>query len=568
MAPVLQAAGEAPYWDSSERNGWTYLLPPLCERRVLLMNADVSRSLSLSRLCQEAAMVWDARIPALQRPPAESAGHRWHSVDELLAQQSLPFDAAILHDPEGRLLGAQAWPRVLQLLSHLRSAMPANAFVYVGMRQAWSPQRLVAWVSSRRERSPCGNKVRRLLSVRRVRHDLRRAGFGHVDVHPYIMWGDTMAEVVPASGYRASKNRESRRERIKEMLLGRTGMHTLAPAYGVVAGSDRLSPGMVELFEQRLDTAKPPAQQADRPRPVLSQHLVFPGNKAIIAMGPPGEGGGAVGVFVGDDLALERRRAESSLLTALAELPAPLARLIPKVLDQWSVGKTTVFVMNRLPGVSLDIAADVLDEVTGKALDFVIDLHRASAVPCTMDASVHAARIGVLLAAAAARNPPLAAELRSLEEPLQARLSGLNIPKVWQHGDYKVENVLYDQRTRSLTGVIDWELATRDGLPLLDPLYLIVYNRMIRGDNGLTALREVLLEQRLTAFEQACVTRYMRATGLTEAAWQPLCTVFIAHHIGHRIHLPADPVLFDQLRAFIMDMHAALASSTARPLAA
>jgi hypothetical protein len=568
MAPVLQAAGEAPYWDSSERNGWTYLLPPLCARRVLLVNADASRSLSLARLCQDAAMVWDERIPALRRPPdAESAGHCWHSVDELLAQQSLPFDAVILHDPEGRLLGVRAWPRVLQLLGHLRSAMPANAFIYVGMRQAWSPQRLAAWASARRERSSRG-KVRHLLSIGRVTHDLRRAGFEHIEVHPYIMWGDTMAEVVPASGYRASKNRESRRERIKEMLLGPTGMHFLAPAYGVVAGSRALSPGMIELFGQRLDAAKLPTQHTDRSRPVLSQHLVFPGNKAIVAMGPPAEGGGVVGIFVGDDLALERRRAESSLLTGLAELPPPLARLIPKVLDQWSVGKTTVFVMNRLPGVSLDIAADVLDEVTRNALDFVIDLHRASAAPCAMDASAHAARIGVLLAAAAARNPPLAAELRSLDEPLQARLSGLNIPKVWQHGDYKVENVLYDQRTRVLTGVIDWELATRDGLPLLDPLYLIIYNRMIRGDNGLTALRDVLLERRLTAFEKSCIARYMRATGLAEAVWQPLCAVFIAHHIGHRIHLPADPALFDQLRVFITDMRAALVSSTVQPPAA
>lgn len=552
MSSTTGAATETPYWDHTSTNGWLYLLPPLATRSVLYLSTQSTLSASQARLCGDPTLVCDDQIADLQKPPAKNeTAVRWCSVDELLADTTPRFDGVVIHDPAGKLLHRAHWPRVMQLLRHLRVVLRPSGFVYLGMQHAHSMRQLARRLLGKHVAS-----TPKLLSVAAVRQDLRLAGYSHVAVHPYLMWGDKMAEVISSQGYRSTKNRESLRERLKEFVLGRLGSRFFAPSYGLVAyvGEPAQSTIDIVLGHVRANSKAPGGAPL-----AVKQHLVFPGDKAIVSVGAehrPDED--VVAIIAGDALAIERRHAESATLAALAQLPVHLSRLIPKVMGQFSIGATSVFLLNRLSGVSLDIAVGALDEVTDRALDFIIELHRESAQTSLIDESTYASRFASLIEAAALRNPALAADLRELNQPLFAALRGLDVPAVLQHGDYKVENVLYDPRDRRVTGVIDWELATLHGLPLLDPLYLVIYNRQIRGDDGFDVLRQVLVDDQLSAAERASLERYVSAMRIPEALRLPLRVAFLVDHIGRRAHFSDHPLVTEFLGGLIRELRAAL----------
>jgi O-antigen/teichoic acid export membrane protein/thiamine kinase-like enzyme len=78
---------------------------------------------------------------------------------------------------------------------------------------------------------------------------------------------------------------------------------------------------------------------------------------------------------------------------------------------------------------------------------------------------------------------PLAAAyhhaIDSMQEEFHQALSGKELGLSWTHGDYSPNNILILPDGSSLTGIIDWELATPDNLPFLDVVHLILSTRML-----------------------------------------------------------------------------------------
>lgn len=68
--------------------------------------------------------------------------------------------------------------------------------------------------------------------------------------------------------------------------------------------------------------------------------------------------------------------------------------------------------------------------------------------------------------------PDPAHKLQSLWESLVDRLSGAVVPLVPRHGDFKLENILGEPGASTMR-VLDWELWSPRGLPLLDAWHLI-----------------------------------------------------------------------------------------------
>ncbi|SHN01893.1 phosphotransferase family protein [Cryptosporangium aurantiacum] len=108
-------------------------------------------------------------------------------------------------------------------------------------------------------------------------------------------------------------------------------------------------------------------------------------------------------------------------------------------------------------------------------------------------------------------------ELDRLHERLSARLperQGSGIV----HGDYRLDNAIVDPRTRTVTAVLDWEMATL-GDPLTDLGSAIMWWDGMRGLNGPVAA----LPGDLAAFPDGghLVAEYGRITGtdLSEMPW-------------------------------------------------
>ena len=106
---------------------------------------------------------------------------------------------------------------------------------------------------------------------------------------------------------------------------------------------------------------------------------------------------------------------------------------------------------------------------------------------------------------------------------------------VWQHGDFKLENVVIDPRSLSVVGVIDWELAQECGLPLLDLLYLIAYNRSVNESLHITDVYlETILPWKFSSEETQILDDYQNALGFTVTDVTLCATLYMIHEIGIR----------------------------------
>lgn len=51
------------------------------------------------------------------------------------------------------------------------------------------------------------------------------------------------------------------------------------------------------------------------------------------------------------------------------------------------------------------------------------------------------------------------------------------------HGDYKIDNIIFDKSKKKLVGIIDWDMSARNGLPCVDLLFFSSYNKRLFNDD-------------------------------------------------------------------------------------
>jgi len=99
--------------------------------------------------------------------------------------------------------------------------------------------------------------------------------------------------------------------------------------------------------------------------------------------------------------------------------------------------------------------------------------------------------------------PDQASRLQRIWESILERLAGVAVPLVPRHGDFKLENILGEPGSSAMR-VLDWELWTPRGLPLLDAWHLIGSRRARAAGVSLgEGLRRWILPADLDAHERA-----------------------------------------------------------------
>ena len=91
------------------------------------------------------------------------------------------------------------------------------------------------------------------------------------------------------------------------------------------------------------------------------------------------------------------------------------------------------------------------------------------------------------------------------------------IPVVVCHGDLHLDNVLFSPDDKRLTGVVDWDLGTMQGLPLTDLFILLInYAMVVKGETYARAVQSLLEPNTLTGLERAALGSYEAAFALDE----------------------------------------------------
>ena len=527
-------------WDSVDSGGWQYLVGALPSARILCYDVgEGAVALLLAGLCRELVVL--QANPSRRNEIISQAAQlglsnvRVQAPEEVFSGETCTenlFDGFVLHDPKALFLRRDNQAALTALLEAMPRTLRVGAFVYFGVRHRYGYDRLLA-----RRRTPDMRRYSNLWSWSALARRVRVCEFKNIHITPVLLDDRRVYEIIPPHGYTSVKNRFLPSELIKEFVLGRLGSRWFAPFYALVAyhiegGQSFLEQLLQYLRAQVMVGVNFPAQLS------LKRYFVLNGGKVIISLGAIGRRPGNIIVVLAHDAeSVRRRELEGVVLNTLSHLPAAISAHIPRLLHSMTFLGVRCFVLSELPGVTVDAPTPRLKRITGHAAQYLIDLHLATLEQRHITSDIYPALIGDLFGAAHTRYPKLVPALTSLEAILRPLVLGRALPCVRFHGDYKVENVMVDSSSDEITGVIDWELSRAPGLPLLDMIYLLVYNRVINGSDWYSAFQEIALQSRRDQPEQAVWEGYLRCIPIAADMLPALYVLFVIHQIGCRLFI-------------------------------
>lgn len=531
---------------SYDKDGWRHMLPTLAaSARVLCLEA---------RFGNTAAAFAEAGIAVTVIHPCPTMvriiRHRLAAINladtEVLHVPSEParlpfpdghFDAFIFHDVIGGLLAdpATAASPFASLTPTLANeafrVLKPGGFACFGIKNPHGYALLL-----NRLRHPLSSKsgTAGLIPMRRAGGMLRRAGFQGLCSHPFLVERERVTEVIPPCGYRSARNSFTAGERLKQVVLGKTGSRYLAPAYGLVCGKGCAPASQIRKFTDDL-AARGILSGSAAGGPVFRRYLTLPG-KAIITLGEAADGRGNVLIIIPKvPRVREWRRKEIGIVNELRAYSPFLADRLPRLYTECAVGDETCFAISEIPGMTIDRRVRHLDRLTRSAVDFLIRFNRITAYETTVNDAAFENLFGAIVGQVSATYPDTRPVMERIEARLRRAVHGRNIVGVWLHGDYKLENLIFDKKTLEINGIIDWEHSRRSGLPWLDLMYLLAYNRMVSEHRSFFEIyRDVILPENHTAREKSAIAAYAAAMPVTPGMRSVLACIFFMHHIGFR----------------------------------
>jgi aminoglycoside phosphotransferase (APT) family kinase protein len=174
---------------------------------------------------------------------------------------------------------------------------------------------------------------------------------------------------------------------------------------------------------------------------------------------------------------------ETLVLKQLRNYPLPrrLQTLLPTRLAAGDMAGHQFTVDEALPG-SQHLGPNLARDVA--AISLIGELHQATAQEMTVDHETLEAWLGAPLHTITAllRRLPLPLPRDALDRlvvRVRRDLLGRSVKVSWIHGDFWAGNLLVDEVSRAITGIIDWDLAAFPELPMHDVLQMLLLSRTL-----------------------------------------------------------------------------------------
>lgn len=116
-----------------------------------------------------------------------------------------------------------------------------------------------------------------------------------------------------------------------------------------------------------------------------------------------------------------------------------------------------------------------------------------------------------------------------------SKLKQTNCLMVLFHGDYKIENIIFDENDYSVTGIIDWDLSEKIQFPIIDLLYFILYSRRICNNSSfIEECESVFLSNGFLDNEKEMIASYCNHFSISSGLFDIACVLFLWHHFSSR----------------------------------
>lgn len=525
---------------SYDEDGWRHILPTLsASTPVLCLEARFGNTaaafartgapVTVIHPCPITTQIIRRRLAALKLDHVDVI-----QIDPQAAELPFPngrYGAFIRHDVAGTLPAGGASNLAAfspALVSEVFRILKPDGFAYFGAENPFSYTR---WRKPVRQSSGAASTETRLMPVGRAKALVRQAGFRNVSLYPYLVEIGRVTEVIAPSGYQSTKNPFTASERFKRIILGRHTARFLTPAHGFVCAKNSTAPSSLDGIIQNLTSQGILSSDSSGFR----RYLALPG-KTIIALGQTKDDESNLIVVIPKvQRVLEWRRKEIGIVNELRALSPFLASRLPRLYTECSSDGETYFAISEISGMVIDRRVPHLALLTRNAVDFLIRFNQITAREIAIDEGIYRDLFGCLTKQVMATYPDTGELIESIEAHLRRFLLGKRITAVWFHGDYKLENLIFDKKTYDINGIIDWEHSRRNGLPWLDLLYLLTYNRIMTEDRDFfDVYRGTIQAEDFTKQEKSIIDVYANALPVSGDMRQVMTCLFFLHHIGFR----------------------------------
>lgn len=237
-----------------------------------------------------------------------------------------------------------------------------------------------------------------------------------------------------------------------------------------------------------------------------------------------------------DEVSVTRCQANRQALIETRKLGGWMSSKVPEFFAEGQVQGQPYFVEECLQGrIIVDWDVQV-PRHTEKSVEALLELHCRTAVKTKIDESVFEASV---VPGIDRLKPLLTVQQMELLQPiadyLKKNFMGREIPLVRTHGDYKIENIIFNEKGTEFIGVIDWDLSRAQGLPGLDLIHLLTYNRILRDQTHYGAVvSEILFRSHWDPTEISQVKHYMEQMEIEDFLCLPLCLAYWLDHVAYR----------------------------------
>lgn len=525
--------------------GWRFILEPLRGQRLLwfevpendvvaLLSACVGELVVLGRGTRNSGAIGvradEGNVKRVKLD--ESCGWRLPFPDEYF-DGTVIANLSWLSEPADNPKIAVVKPQVSWLFAELHRVVKEGGYLYATLPNSCH------FANLRRRLLPgaAANCTQAMdyPSAARLAKALKWAGFEGTETYPMLSSAGVIEEVLVGGPYRPTKNAFAFKQKLKAVLLNSRLAGFFTPSLGILATKGARCRAFLDhlLGKLRDDRAIFPEIELQL---AVRRYLVLPG-KVILSVGDVSRPyGGRIVILPLVATVRDRLRDEAWTLAAIHATGLSIKSMVPAFFGEFELEGQAYFVQQELPGTSVDISAAALDRMTTRAASLLTEFHLQTARDTIADDGVIAELLFEPLARILdALGPACSYSLARIGELAGGALRGRLFKTVWMHGDFKIENLLFDPDDLRVTGVIDWDLARRNGFPLGDMLYLVAYNRVIReGGEVEEFILDVLIPRRLSEEEVTLLRVYMTALDLDDDFFDLLIVMFCIHHLAYR----------------------------------